>query len=98
MRWPATLYGAKTLPWDARTKIFRGPAYAPKAFGLMALPACGAILYGLFLASASSASHRSRQPVAIVILAFALLALVQFWTIKSAQEDSESSDGRRDRP
>jgi hypothetical protein len=56
------------------------------------LPACGAILYGLFLGSASAADHRSRQPVGIVILAFAVLALLQLWTIKSAREDSESID------
>jgi hypothetical protein len=84
------LYGAKTLPRGARIKNLPGPAYAPKAFGLMVLPACGAILYGLFLGSASAADHRSRQPVGIVILAFAVLALLQLWTIKSAREDSRS--------
>jgi hypothetical protein len=30
--------------------------------------------------------------VGIVILAFAVLALLQLWTIKSAREDSESID------
>jgi hypothetical protein len=84
------LYGAKTLPRGARIKNFPGPAYAPKAFGLMVLPACAAILYGLFLGSASVATHRSRLPVDIVILAFAVFALVQLWTIKSAREDSRS--------
>jgi hypothetical protein len=86
------LYGAKTLPRGARIKNFPGPAYAPKAFGLMVLPACGAILYGLFVGSVSATAHRSRHPVEIAILAFALLAFLQLWTITSTREDSESID------
>jgi len=78
-----SLYGARTLPWDARILNGRGPWYV--TVSLVVFPVLGAILYGIFLSSASAASHRSRQPVEIVILFFALLALSQFWTIKTAR-------------
>jgi len=84
-----SLHEAKTLPWDARILTGRGPLYVP--FRLVVVPAFGAILYGIFVATVSGASHRSRQPLAIAVLFFVILALTQLWTIKAARS-SRSSD------
>jgi len=85
------LYGAKTLSWDARIILSLGRRDWPKPVVLLFLPVTGVILYVMFVGTiASSASHRSHQPVAITILLFAILAFIQFSMIRLAR-DSESS-------
>jgi len=83
-----SLREARKLPWDARILTGRGPLYVP--FRLAVVPAFAAVLYGIFVGNLSGARHTSRQPLAIEVFFFVLLALTQLWTMKTARSSGSS--------
>jgi hypothetical protein len=82
------LYGARSLPADARIPILsRGVRVDwPKWPGLLSYPVLGAIIYGVFIDADSTATKQQQRGSAAMILGFALIALFQFlairWTLK----------------
>jgi hypothetical protein len=81
------LYGAATLPSDARIPIHYGIGsynnFASKTVGLIMWPAGGALIYGLFVAISAHAlkpNHPGRGSGPLIIMLFVLaLACVFEW-------------------
>jgi hypothetical protein len=88
-----SLYGAKTLPSDARIAFLnRGRWYLPKTVALVAYPAFAAVIYGILVAVYSSPPKRGHsQYTGPWFFVFVFLALFQLWMITLAR-DSASKD------
>jgi hypothetical protein len=79
------LYGAATLPADARVPIHYGIGaynnFASKTVGLIMWPAAGAVIYGLFVALSEHVlrpNHRGGGSGPLIILLFVLALACAF--------------------
>ena len=88
-----SVYGAVTLPPDARIPIHYGVGsynnFASKTVGLIMWPVAGAVIYGIFVAVSEHAikpNHGSRGPGQFILLVvLALIVAFQFGAISLAR-------------
>jgi hypothetical protein len=88
-----SVYGAVTLPSDARIPIHYGIGrynnFASKTVGLIMWPVGGAVIYGIFVAVSEHAvkpNHGSRGPGQFILLVvLALVVVFQFGAISLAR-------------
>jgi hypothetical protein len=88
-----SVYGAVTLPSDARIPIHYGIGsynnFASKTVGLIMWPVAGAVIYGILVAVSEHAikpNHGSRGRGQFILLAvLALIAAFQYGAISRAQ-------------
>jgi hypothetical protein len=88
-----SVYGAVTLPSDARIPLHYGIGsynnFASKTVGLIMWPVAGAVIYGIFVAVSEHAikpNHGSRGPGQFILpVVLALIVVFQFGAISLAR-------------
>ena len=92
-------YGWVTLPWDARVPIHYGIGrynnFASKTVGLIAWPAGGALIYGIFVAVSEHAIKPSRggsrsTPLIIMLVVLAVVCAFEWGAISVAGRSTAS--------
>jgi hypothetical protein len=97
-----SLYGARTLPPDARIPLHYGLGsynnFASKSAGLVVWPAGGAVLFAILAALAGHAFRPSHPhgsgttPLIILPIALAVVAASQWGAIRLARNNTASPD------
>jgi hypothetical protein len=92
------LYGAATLPSDARVPIHYGIGsynnFAPKTVGLIMWPAGGALIYGIFVAISAHALKPNHgggsgsAPLIIMLFVLALACAFEWGAISVARRNT----------
>jgi len=97
-----SLYGARSLPPDARIPIHYGLGtynnFASKTVGLVMWPAAGAIAYGIFAgvqAGAIKPNHGSSGPAGVILpVVLAVILVAQVGALRAARAGSGDTSGR----
>jgi hypothetical protein len=91
------LYGALTLPSDARVPVHHGIGgynnFVSKTVGLIVWPAMGALIYGLFVAVSEDVikpnhSGRGSAPLIIILVALAAACGFEWGAISAARRNA----------